>query len=105
MTSHFGLSRVPRPSNETNAPEDGPGVGSYVQPPALEVKLPGFTPFSTSGKRTFPGGENKFSNEEPGPGDYNLTVGSGLNGSVTKSGAGGSLKSKTERWAKAQPAS
>ena len=73
-SSHFGLSRVPRPSNETETPEEGPGVGSYPQPPALVAKLPGFTPFGSSGKRTLQGGDQKYSGEEPGPGNYDLTI-------------------------------
>lgn len=103
MASHFGLSRVPRPSNETDAPEDGPGVGSYAQPPALVAKLPGFTPFGSTGMRTLPGGENRFSGEEPGPGNYDLTIDYSREGPSTRSGAGGSLKSKTERWQKHNP--
>ena len=102
-SSHFGLSRVPRPSNETETPEEGPGVGSYPQPPALVAKLPGFTPFGSSGKRTLPGGDQKYSGEEPGPGNYDLTIDYSKGGPSTTSGAGGALKSKTERWQRHNP--
>lgn len=92
-SSHFGLSRVPRPSNAPVGPEEGPGVGAYQIPGAMDALKPGFTSFG-GGKRS--GAVARAAADEPGPGAHNLGGSLEINMS-TRSGAGGTLKSKTKR--------
>ena len=89
-SSHFGLSRVPRPSNAPSGPEEGPGVGAYRIPGAMSPEKPSFTAFG-GGQRS--SAVARGAAEEPGPGQYGGSL--EINGS--RSGAGGTLKSKTKR--------
>lgn len=91
MAAHFGLSRVQRDANKpTVQPLHSVGPGSYAPPGALETQGPAYIPFNSTGKREI-GTENRA--DEPGPGDYNLSIDLRQTGSDV---AG--LKSKTKRF-------